>query len=65
MSRFVIIRDNANMIKLTVRASHVLWRPVTTGEENFGGRTPVGHVDIQPGKGDGVLDDGRNHRRWR
>ena len=36
-----------------------------TGEEHFGGGTPIGHLHIQAGEGDGVLDDGRNDRRWR
>lgn len=34
------------------------------GEKHFGGGTPIGHIHIQPGEGDGVLDDGRNSGRW-
>lgn len=47
---------------LTVRAL-VVW--CWAGEERFGGGTPIGHVHVQPGEGDGVLDDGRDGRRRR
>lgn len=50
---------------LTIRAFPLLRRAMRTGEEHFGGGTPIGHLHIQAGEGDGVLDDGRNDRRWR
>lgn len=51
-------------LRLTIRAFLLIWRALRTAEQQFGGRTPIGHIHIQPGKGDGVLDDGRNGR-WR
>lgn len=36
-----------------------------TGEQHLGGRAAVGDVHIQPGQGDGVLDDGRDGGRRR
>lgn len=53
------------MCQLTIRAFPSLWRAVTPWEERFGCGTTVGHVDVQPGKRDGIFDDGRNGRRWR
>lgn len=38
---------------------------MTTWEEHFGCGTTVWHVDVQPGKRDGIFDDRRNGRRRR
>lgn len=56
---------NPNKYQLTIRAFLFLWRASRTGKEHFGGGTPIGQIYIQPGKGDGILDDGGNSRRWR
>lgn len=53
------------MSQLTIRAFPSLWRAVTTSEERFGRGTTVRHVHVQPGKRDGIFDDGRNGRRGR
>lgn len=53
------------MCQLTIGAFPSLWRAVTTWEEHFGRGTTVGHVDVQPGKRDGIFDDGRNGGRRR
>lgn len=53
------------MHPLTVRAFPSFWCAVTTWEEHFGGGTAVWHVDVQPGKRDGVFDDGRDGGRRR
>lgn len=45
---------------VTVGAFLLVRRALTTGEEHFGDGTPIGHVHIQPGQRDGVLDDGGN-----
>lgn len=50
---------------LTVRALLLLRRARRTGEQHLGGGAAVGHVHVQPGQGDGVLDDGRDGRRRR
>lgn len=50
------------MRQLTIRALPSLWRAVATWEERFGRGTTVWHVDVQPGKRDGIFDDGRNGR---
>lgn len=57
------IQININI--LTIRAFLFLWRALRTGEQHFGGGTPIRQIYIQPGKGDGILDDGRNDGRWR
>lgn len=48
-----------------IRAFLLLWSALRTGEEHFGGGTPIGHIHVQPGEGDGVLDYGRNGGRRR
>lgn len=45
---------------LTVRALLPLRSALRTGEQHLGGGAAIGHVHVQPGQGDGVLDDGRD-----
>lgn len=52
-------------LRLTIRAFLLVWRALRTAKEQFSGGTPIGHIHIQPGKGDGILDDGRNGGRRR
>lgn len=50
----------------TIRAFLLLRRVLRTGKEHLGGGASIRHIHIQPGQGDGILDDGRNgRRRWR
>lgn len=52
------------MYQLTIRAFPSIWCAVTSWEGHFGSGATVQHVDVQPGKGDGIFDDGRNGGRW-